>query len=228
MLYCTNCKVHISTKTEVCPLCRQKLVGNSAGCEQTFPQFNKPLKDKTKFPKLALILGIFSFAICLLVNLLTYNGVLWSIIEMFGVAYLWILSIWSFKRDVQLGKKIIVNTIAISALVMSVNIFGYNIATLPNTFWSLTYVIPFVMIVGMFFLNLAVLHRKYSLKDFFFSQISIFCFATAVGVVALCGFASAIYPAIILLTITGILVIHSVSMTRRKTLAEALKRQFYF
>ena len=103
----------------------------------------------------------------------TTGLLIWSIIEMFGVAYLWILSIWSFKRDVQLGKKIIVNTIAISALVMSVNIFGYNIATLPNTFWSLTYVIPFVMIVGMFFLNLAVLHKKYSLKDFFFSQISI-------------------------------------------------------
>lgn len=229
MLYCTNCKVHISTKTEYCPLCHQKLAGSGEECKKTFPEMKKPLTNKLKNFKLAFyIICPIIMAITVLVNLLTYSGVLWSIIDVLGLIYLWIFGMWSFEKDGALGKKIIVNTIAINILIVGINIFGYNLATLPNQLWSLTYVVPFVMIAGLLASHIVTFVKSYNIKDFFFSQISICFMAIGVFVLAVCGFATQIYPAIILFAIALLTLTRSVLTAKRKPIQEELKRKFFF
>ena len=229
MLYCTNCRVHISTKTDYCPLCHQRLAGSGEECVQTFPKMKKPLSNKRKIAKISfnvacpLIMGI-----TVLVNLLTYNGVLWSIIDILGLMYLWIFGMWSFGKDAALGKKIIVNTIAINILIVGINIFGYNLATLPNHFWSLTYVVPFVMIAGMLASNIASFVKSHSIKDFFFSQVSICFMAIGIFVLGVCGFVTEIYPVAILLTIALITLMRCMLTTKGKVIQEELRRKFYF
>lgn len=229
MLYCTNCKVHISTKTDYCPLCHKKLAGDGVECTQTFPKMKKPLSNTKKKWKLAFYIACpLIMGTTVLINLLTYNGVLWSVIDILALMYLWIFGMWSFNKDAALGKKIIVNTIAINILIVGINIFGYNLTTLPNHFWSLTYVVPFVMIAGMLASNIASFIKSHNIKDFFFSQVSICFMAIGVFVMAVCGFVTEIYPAAILLSIALLTLMRCVLVTKRKALQEELKRRFYF
>lgn len=228
MQYCTHCKVYISTKTDFCPLCHRKIEkANETVSVQTFPEYKKPLKNKLGLTKLLInILAPLAIFVTVLVNLLTYNGVLWSLIDVMAIIYLWAFGMWTFKKDGSIGKKIVVNAIAINLIIISANIFGYNLATLPNEFWSISYVLPFLIAIFMLANNVIMFTKKHQIKDFILSQFSLCFIAFAVFIVAMSGFTSVLFPAFIVLSL-AVLTLLTFALFGKKMIMQEFKKKFH-
>lgn len=228
MQYCPHCKVYISTKTDFCPLCHKRIEANNQNATvQTFPKYEKPLKDKLGLAKFLInILAPLAIFVTVLVNLLTYNGVLWSLIDTMAIIYLWAFGLWTFKKDGNIGKKIVVNAIAINLIIISANIFGYNLATLPNELWSISYVLPFLIAVFMLANNIIMFTKKHQIKDFILSQFSLCFIAFGVFIVAMSGFTSVIFPAFIVLSI-AVLTLLAFALFGKKMIMQELRKKFH-
>lgn len=228
MHYCKHCKVNISTETEYCPLCHRKLEkSENAQTKLTFP---KNPAEKNKRNVLKIIINILCPVLIfttVLINLLTYTGVLWSIIDTMGIIYVWLFGMWSFKKDSSLGTKILVNAIAINLILIAVNIFGYNLATLPSEFWALSYTIPFVLSGIILINNVLILIKKFAIREFLFSQISLCFLSLTFFILMIClDPVSVLFPKIIVGSMALISLITMITLAP-KSLAQEFKKKFH-
>ncbi|MDD4815568.1 MAG: DUF6320 domain-containing protein [Clostridia bacterium] len=229
MLYCKHCKVHISTETEYCPLCHRKLEkGENVETQITFPQTQS--KETQKRNLLKIIMNIVCpilIATTVLINLLTYTGVLWSVIDTMGIIYVWFLAMWSFKKDSSLGIKILANVLAINLILISVNIFGYNLATIPNELWALTYVLPFILSGVILINNVFILFKKFAIKEFLFSQLSLCLVSITFFMLMLClDPVSVLFPKLIVGSMALISLV-TIFALAPKSVVQEFKKKFH-
>lgn len=187
MLYCKHCKVNISTETEYCPLCHRKLeIKEKVGTQITFPKTQNQVKKRNVLKMIINIICPLLIATTVLINLLTYSGVLWSVIDTMGIIYVWLFGMWSFKKDAGLGIKILANVLAINLILISINIFGYNLATMPNELWALTYTLPFILSAVILINNVFILIKRFAIKEFLLSQLSLCALSVTFFILMLC------------------------------------------
>jgi len=220
--------VNISTQTEYCPLCHRKLeMMENVETKLTFP---KNPAEKNKRNVLKIIINILCPVLIfttVLINLLTYTGVLWSVIDTMGIIYVWLLGMWSFKKDSSLGTKILVNAIAINLILIAVNIFGYNLATLPSEFWALSYTIPFVLSGIILINNVLILIKKFAIREFLLSQISLCFLSLTFFILMIClDPVSVLFPKIIVGSMALISLITMITLAP-KSLAQEFKKKFH-
>lgn len=199
MQYCPDCKIHISTKTDRCPLCHKSLPD---ACDQdvtkTYPDF-VPLKKKSrrlvKFVSLIAIILIFSSVI---INWATWSGRLWSVVFSVHVLYFWLLSLISFKKTVHLGLKLMTHAIALTLLLVIINMFADSIDTISRVSWSVSYAMPIIFIGLIIAIDIIVIfNKKQNLLDYLLFQFSLCVIGFIPLLLVLCGVAQPIYPGII-------------------------------
>lgn len=228
MHYCKHCKVNVSTDTEYCPLCH-RLLKKSEKVETrlTFPKNQQVEKKRNLLKILINILCPILILATILINLLTYSGVLWSVIDTMGIIYVWLLGMWSFRKDSGLGTKILVNVIAINLILISVNIFGYNLATLPGELWALSYTIPFLLSGVILINNVLILIKKFAIKEFLISQLSLCIISITFFILMLClDPVSILFPKLIVGSLALVSLI-SMFVLAPKSLAQEVKKKFH-
>ncbi len=115
-----------------------------------------------KGKRIKTILGIISFilsTILIIINVCTGFENKWSLICVAGIIYIWITSLYSMRRNVNIASHVLLQMICISILTIAIDyILSYEA-------WSITFSIPILIIIANLTLTvLTIVSRKKYIK----------------------------------------------------------------
>ena len=88
MSYCKQCKINSADPTTVCPLCQSVLEKTEQAKEGMYPMIGRQRKGRRLMLRIFAFLCLIAMVVLAIVNYVTYNGVMWSIIGDAGILYL--------------------------------------------------------------------------------------------------------------------------------------------
>ncbi len=145
MKYCECCKMKVNTEKSYCPLCGDQLLALDDSEVIEFPVAQGHLGNTRRafLSRLFFFLSLFVVAICVIVNIATYEiaPIKWSVVAGLGVFYCWhVIKRCIFRRG-NATKILLYQLIIISAMLIAIDVF---LGTLDG--WSICYAIPFLSI----------------------------------------------------------------------------------
>ena len=129
------------------------------------------IKKSNAIIKFLIVLTIMLSGICIAINLLTTQSLNWSLLVVLGFVYVWITTLYSIYRNVNIAAHVMLQLLTVSAVVFLIDyILGYK-------GWSLEIAIPIIIIIAnVTMLVLTVVSRKRYFK-YAISQIVILLFS---------------------------------------------------
>lgn len=222
MKYCTKCNLSVNTNLERCPLCSSILsdsevkkavrnTGGSSAYETYKPSVGYPKREVSTPQKynfmfrLLLFLSIAVGTTCLLVNILTYSGVLWSLVVAGSILCLWIVIAYPLYMRRKIGHMIIVDAISFSILLYIIEV------TTHSKGWGLEYVIPFIFIAATSMITFIIFLKKMKWREYSVYQIVMIILGLLPVIVCISGMVTTVWPSIVsafysFLTFTGMLI----------------------
>ena len=122
-----------------------------------YPKVRNVKKDNF-FKIIMLIISAIIILTCITINLLTSSRYLWCLLVAIGIIYSWLTVMYSIRRNINIASSVMVQLIAISVLVISIDfIIGY-------TGWAINLAIPIIIMVAnitTLVLTIVSIHRYY-------------------------------------------------------------------
>lgn len=183
MDYCPQCKVQVVSKGERCPLCHGPLQSDDKpSVKQPFPSYIKFKNLRKRWARGLSLAAPVIIGICVLINLLTWNGFAWSIIVGVATLYAWLVGLYTFRRTDHLGQKLMLHAIGLSALLVVINFVTASPSITSSLFlanfseiakWSLDYAMPATLIAFILGINIAMLSQRHLLREYLIAQFSL-------------------------------------------------------
>ncbi|HOI47383.1 MAG TPA: DUF6320 domain-containing protein [Bacilli bacterium] len=148
MKYCKKCNITLNTQRMTCPLCFTVLEKNEHVSQTTYAPYPgyqpKSYKDGV-LVKIFIFLSIVAIFVSAIVNIMTWqaNRSPWSIIVIGCVLYGWILIKNTVIAKINIGRKLVFQTIALPILLVIIEKYTYS----PEP-WALDYVTPFLTVIA--------------------------------------------------------------------------------
>ena len=170
--------------------------------------------------KIMLAISIIVAIVLTVINKLTTPNIPWAALANSGIIYIWIITIYSIHRNINIAGHVVLQTIAVSLLTIFID---YKLGFRG---WSLSLAIPIILIIA----NLAMLiltivsHKKYLRYAIYQFFILIFSILPAI----LIGEKIVTEP-IMGIIATGISILNLIItiILSAKDLKEAIKRKFH-
>lgn len=164
MKRCLKCQVNVSTTRKTCPLCGNFLE-NSSNEEvlTSYPPYEPVVRKRNIFLRILLFICLVGSSISVVVNLLNYNGQLWSLDVIVGAIYIWILFKSTILSKRPIAGKLVIQMIFIS-LVLGVIDYVSN-KTLINS-WAISYAIPALSIATTISIIIVLLIKRMRYSDY--------------------------------------------------------------
>lgn len=203
MKYCACCKAKIDTKLQKCPLCSMTLSevitqdAKDGAITQTEDTSKYPASEALSAHKYNLVLRLLIFlslvisSTCLLINIMTYSGVIWSLYVIGTILYMWITVAYPLFGKLKIGKIIVVNTIA-----TSVYVFSLELATHTKG-WGLTYVFPFLLIAATLMITFIILLKRLKWQDYMAYQTIMVVLGFLPVIFCVAGLVTTILPSVL-------------------------------
>lgn len=223
MKYCQHCQVEVLTETKVCPLCHQSLSVNDTQGNESFPAYSK---SRNRWRKIVRATSISASAIIIaavLVNVFTWAGHAWSVIVAAGVLYVWLCGLLTFRKATLLGVKLMSHSIGLTGLLVIVNIFSKNVNEASLT-WAATYAIPAIDILFIVGINILMIAKKHTMRDFLISQFALSIIGFAPLILALLGFANPMSMSIAAAIISGVTIIGCFLFAKKIVISELVRK----
>ena len=170
--------------------------------------------------KIMLAISILIAILLTIINKLTSPNIPWAALANSGIIYIWVITIYSINRNVNIAGHVVVQTIAVSLLTVFID---YKIGFRG---WSLSLAIPIILIIA----NLAMLiltivsHKKY----FRYAIYQLFILICSILPAILIGERVVSEPIMgIIATGISILNLFITIILSAKDLKEAIKRKFH-
>jgi hypothetical protein len=174
MKYCKKCGLSVNTNNNFCPLCAGGLTGvnENRGEMEKFCDIKAADPAEEIYPKgeigakydvvlrLFLFLTVVAVSACLLINILAYNGVLWSFIVIAGIGFLWAAIGYPLLVKKNIGNRITVDAVCAVVFFIVVQVVTHSKG------WSLDYVIPFLFIAATTVISLIILIRRMTWREY--------------------------------------------------------------
>lgn len=156
----------------------------------------------------------------LLINIMTYEGVLWSLVVIGSILFLWAAIAYPiiFKRNI--GHIVIVEAVSTSVFIYLIEWFT------ASKGWGLTYVTPFLLIGATFFITLIILIKRPKWREYTVYQTVMVILGFLPVLFCIFGFVTVIWPSIVsafysFLTIAGMYIL------AHKKYETELKKRFH-
>ncbi|MDY0344998.1 MAG: DUF6320 domain-containing protein [Bacilli bacterium] len=183
MDFCPDCKVNIVSKGEKCPLCHGPVEhGDEPASKKPFPSYIKFINLRKRWARGISIAAPVAIGVCVLINLLTWNGFLWSLIVGVAILYAWLVGLYTVRRTDHLGQKLLLHAIGLSALLIVINFVTASPSMTSSLFlenfseiakWSLDYAMPATLMLFILAINIAMLSQRHRLHDYVIAQFSL-------------------------------------------------------
>ena len=221
MKYCKKCNIEIRGADQRCPLCFSTLEAISDEVETAgYPELGAS-STKVTFPfRLFLFFSVAGGLICLLINLLCWRGILWSLIVVAGFLLIWgTVGVTILSRR-NAGLKVMVQTVAVLLLLITIDaVTGWDR-------WSIGIVTPFVIIAATCAMTIVLYVKRAKWREYMLPQLVITITGFIPVILALCGLIKIIWPGAAgalfsLLTFIGMLIFAD------KQFKSELKKRFH-
>jgi cation transport ATPase len=155
--------------------------------------------------RLLLFISIVAGSTCLLINLLTYTGNIWSFYVIGSLLYAWIVIGYPLFRKRKTGQIIVVVAIATSAYVFSLEWVTHTKG------WALTYVLPFIFIGATLVITFIILIKRLKWREYTVYQTIMVILGFLPIIFCLTGLVNPMWPSILsafysLLTLVGMFI----------------------
>lgn len=196
MEYCDDCKVNISTKTNICPLCHKKIKIEKDAID-TFPAY-EPLKNiYTKTATIISLIAPFLIVVSLFLNLFIIKTSYWSVIAIVGIIYLWLLGLITFNRKIRIQTKIIAHAITIPLVLVAINAFASNELIIERVTWAISYAVPLIIFCFIAFINFIMIRTKQNFREYLLYQFTLCLIGFVPLIILLFGVAKPIFPSLV-------------------------------
>lgn len=171
---CDVCNVRIAPGAHRCPLCHKELTdaaGSSA--ETVFPAFYTMRKKPSWIPGFVSGLAVAAILVCVLINILTWNGIVWSAIAGFGILYLWLGGLITFQKSIHLAIKLMTHAVFLSAYLLIINLFASDHITVSDITWAVSYGMPAVLIAFILTITVMLRGTRHNRGEYLLAQLSL-------------------------------------------------------
>lgn len=201
MKYCRKCSISVNTGSKFCPLCSSELALNKPGKtekgtadsiyvnNEIYPQPDSSKKYNFVF-RLFLFLSVAAVSTCLLVNILYYSGMLWSLVVFGAIQLLWAAIVYPLMVKRNMGHMITVDAISVCILLVIIQ------TTTRTQGWSLDYVIPFLFIAATTAISLIIMIRRMKWREYAMYQFIMMVLGLLPVISAVSGLTRTMWPSI--------------------------------
>ncbi len=147
------------------------------GCQMLYPEISN-IKKSNKIIKSLMVVSVLVSIILLILNAFIKPQLHWSFLFIVGIVYIWVTTIYSIKKNVNIASHVMLQMLCVSILIVLVDvIIGYK-------GWSLIIGIPIIVIVAnLTMLILTIIsHKKYVKYVIYQAIIFIFTIALLFGI----------------------------------------------
>jgi hypothetical protein len=237
MKYCRKCALTVNTKYEFCPLCAAQLTDCQNGetpdaapsadmqpsdevPEDIYPRYSGEVKYNLAL-RLLLFISVVGASTCLLINLLVYQGVLWSLLVAGGIGFFWAALIYPIAARKNVGHHIMVD--AVAACVFFV-VAQFVVGTKG---WSLDYVVPFLFIAATTFISVVILVRRMRWREYALYQFITIVLGILPVISVIAHLVTTTWPSIVSAFFSGVALLGMFIFADKKYKNELIKR-FHF
>jgi hypothetical protein len=201
MKYCKKCAVKVNTCYDYCPLCAAGLTTEdgadasvqeaaAAVCDDHFPVQSQQTEYNLTL-RAFIFISIVGVLTCVLINIMAYQGILWSLLAAAGVAFLWAAVGYPVLARKNIGHHIMVD--AVCAVVF----FVVAQFVISSKGWSLDYVVPFLFIGATTIISFVILIRRMSWREYAVYQFVAIILGLLPVVSVISGLVQILWPSIV-------------------------------
>ena len=222
MKYCNKCNVTVLGNKRHCPLC-SSILSNSEETDnyEGYPDIKENSGKYNLLLRLFLFLSIAGSLICLLINLLYWSGILWSLIVATGMLLLWETVGLLILSKKNIGLKLIAQMLVVIIVLITIDcVTGWNA-------WSIGLFAPFVIIASTCVMTVVLYINRAKWREYMLYQFVISINGFIPVILFRCGLIKIIWPGAIgalysLLTLVGMLIFAN------KQFKNELNKRFHF
>lgn len=198
MKYCKKCSVTVTDDSKICPLCQHSLTDDMTPTEPVFPYIPLKLNKKLIYIKLGIFISIAMCIISLIVDVIIFSHITWSMYVLGGAVSLWIISAVFLPRIKNIPKNVLYQAVVLSVLAYIWDKFTGDHG------WAVTFVIPFcctgtnITLITVFFI------LKFRVDDVAFYYCANLIYGFLPIFFILTGKLSVLYPSLISIGISSI------------------------
>lgn len=226
MKICNRCNIKIIDNSKICPLCKSKLFDidkniDSRESENTYPFILGHLHRYNIAIKILLLVSIILALSSILINFYTTKDTLWSLIAIAGIIYCWLTTLFSIRKDINIGAHLLIQTICISIILIIIdNVLGY-------IGWSVNIAIPILITINniAMFIILLVNYKRYT--QYIFYHLGLFLISLTPALFYLLNVSNSFGFMIIAILTTTISLTSAIIFSGKDSLHE-LKKRFHF
>lgn len=171
MKRCNTCNIYFETDRKSCPFCRSVLDEVSETVHEAYPKFQETKNKKRLVEKIFIFLSIISVIICGVSNYYDYvagHKYLWSIIVLIGIILLWVFIRGIIISNRYFAQRLLFVILLLELMFISIEFFDSKYLSLD---WSITYMLPFLMISYLATLTMYALIKPHRFAEFFIYMI---------------------------------------------------------
>ena len=218
MKFCKQCGVSVSVPRERCPLCQGLLTGGDGEEREIFPDLPTLYHQHSLFFRILIFVSIAAGTITVIVNFLVESESWWSLIVLAGLGAMWLIIAASVRKRSSPSKTIVIQAVLLSILLPAIDAFtGWHR-------WAIDYVIPVLMIFGMFASLVVSKIMGRRMEDYLIHLLVNGLLGLIPLIFVLTGWADVIWPSMISVGVSVLCVSALVLVGGRKTTDELKKR----
>jgi len=222
MKTCRKCNVEVLDNAENCPLCKTVLTDyDGSQTESIYPDVDVNVRKYNLIARIFLFLSIIVGVSTVITNILTYKGIMWSVITVAAIFYCWGAIVYSIKNHINVASKILVQAIFASVFVVIADyVFGYS-------GWAVNFVIPSLFSAANIAVLIIIIVNRVRWNTYVLYQIFIALFGFIPIVLFLIGIIDKPLITIIATIISALTLLVAFVFGDRLVKSE-LKRRFHF
>ena len=226
-MYCEECKVEMSCKTNFCPLCHKNLDTSEEAklqikkLERAFPvrPYNRPMAT-TPFNKIYLILSLNVIVISIIANILFNPDYYWSLLVVALVLYVYFFVRYTVLSYGPLHRKIFGQAIALSAIFILIQ------RVFDSYLWIYEYVLPAIVFVSVSIIGIYIIVNINIARKYIFTLFILAIIGMVPLIIVLIIRNKIIWPSIVTALTCGS-ILFTIIILARKTLWAEIKRIFH-
>lgn len=222
MKYCNKCRLEIIDDSIVCPLC--KAVTEDMGLEHqasAYPEANIDFKKFHFLKRVFVFLSIVAVITSIVLNVVFYDGFLWSLITVAAIIYLWVGISHALGHHINIASKILAQSVLGSLFIVLIDfLVGFR-------GWSVSFVIPSIFIVSDLAVVILILVNRMDFRNYLLYQFAIALlglFPTVLFLISQIG-----HPAMVIISAAvSLLTLIGTTTLGDKTVKTEIKKRFHF
>lgn len=220
MLYCKNCKIHLSGNYMRCPLCKGELTGEADQIGNVFPTV--PVHTTAHHALLTWLAfgSVAAAAVCIAVNLILPSGGWWFLFVVCGIISFWISLALVLKKKTNIPK-----TVLWQVGILSVLAYIWDRFTGCRG-WSLNFVLPILCTSAMVAMSVIAKIQKLEIQNYIFYLVIDCIFGILSFTLLVIGRTTEVIPSAICFAST-IIFLAALLIFQGKALRAEIQRRFH-